>query len=506
MKKRWFLLLPIAAVTLAGCSFLRRLIFGEESSSEPISYVFPEPVIEPDVPGRSIYKNFTYNLQDVLKTTNQIALPSTGNQKILLVPVQLRGTSSPWNSFKRDEIKKCFFGKSEEVGWESVSSYYSKASYGKLSITGVVADTFVSKYSFTELNAEAHPDRKIVDEFESSTAYTELRKEYDQDANGYVDSVAFIYSEPIHVTEDDMRWWAFVYTNNSSPDVNKPNVNTYMWASYYFSQKASSGNPHGGAYALDAHTYIHESGHLMGLDDYYSYDDNNKYDPSGGQEMHSQNIGDENIYSKLALGWINPYYVKTTESVTTTLYTSSFYSEGNAIIINDNWNGSPMDEYIILEYYSPTILNEKDSLEEYAKNAQMFDRSGFRIYHVDSRLVYYSKEVNSKYIGRTNGIATGYFNFVGASNTPNPLYSKLNDDDEIKDFKLLHFIQSGGVNTFKSGDKAVTADLFMEGSSFVASNAFFKNGTKFNSGNEVGYRITIDKCEPTFGTVTITKI
>ena len=507
MKKRWLLLLPIVAVTLSGCSFLKRLIFGDDSEETPIQYSFPDPVIEPDVPGRSIYKNFSYNLKDVLATTGQHTLASTGTQKVLIIPVQLRLTTTPWTQYKRDEIRKCFFGQTSEVGWESVASYYKKSSYGKLLLEGELGETFVSKYSYNELNAESHPDRKIVDEFEKSSTYTALRKKYDANGDGFIDSVAFIYSEPINVKSDDMRWWAFVYTNDSAADVDKPTVNQYMWASYYFSQKANSGNPHGGAYDLDAHTYIHEFGHLLGLDDYYSYYDNNAYDPSGGQEMHSQNIGDENIYSKLCIGWIEPYYIKTESSITTTLYTSSYYGERNAIIINDTWNETPMDEYIILEYYSPTILNEKDSQQEYAKNARMFTSSGFRIYHVDSRLVAYTKTGTPAYEKRLDQLDPNYYNFIGASNTPSSPYSRLNNTWEIQNFKLLHFIQSGGVNTFKNnGDKAVTADLFMEGATFTASSAFFANGTKFNNNKEVGYRITIGSCEPTYGTVTITKI
>ena len=68
-------------------------------------------------------------------------------------------------------------------------------------------------------------------------------------------------------------------------------------------------------------------------------------------------------------------------------------------------------------------------------------------------------------------------------------------------------MQAGGVNTFKTkGDKAVDSDLFRQGSSFVANANFFAKGSKFNAGNEVGYRISFGTCEPTQGTVTITKL
>ncbi len=511
MKKKWLLLIPIIAVTLCGCSFLKRLIFGEDSELPPIHYNYPEPKKEEDIPGqRWIYsEGFEENLSKVLETTGQHTLNSTGDAKLLVVPVQLRNSTYTWNGVMREEIQSCFFGTTEQVGWESVSSYYKKSSYGKLNIQGTLAPTFTSDYTFSQLNAQEHPDRKIVDEFEQSSAYNELRNEYDTNGDGYIDSVAFIYAEPIQVTSDDMRWWAFVYTNDSMPISGKPAVvNQYMWASYYFCKIQTVNNPHGGKYDLDAHTYIHESGHLFGLDDYYNYDDGNYYDPSGGQEMHSQNIGDENIYSKLALNWIHPYYIKTIGSVTTTLYATSYSGEYNAIILNDEWNQSPMGEYIIIEFYSPTVLNKKDSESSYAVNARMYQSSGFRIYHVDSRLVAYSKTGTPTFVSRLDHIDPNYYNFIGASNTPKKPYSRLKDDYEIKNFKLIHMLQPGGLNTFKNGHKADDNDLFKSGQSFVASSEFFPRGTKFNAGNEVGYRISIDSvdAENMRGTVTITKI
>ena len=509
MKKKWLLLIPIVAVTLCGCSFLKRLIFGEEDSQPaPIHYNYPDPVVQPDVPGRSIVESFSYNLREVGATTGYYPLNSTGDAKLLVVPVQLRNSSYTWSGYMRNEIEKCFFGQTSDVGWESVSSYYKKSSYGKLNIIGEVAPTFTSNYTYSEINAFEQPDEKIVEEFEQSSTYNALKYSYDTDSNGLIDSVAFIYAEPINVSSTDMRWWAFVNIKNFVAQADKPPVvNHYMWASYYFSQTRTVSNPHGGKYYLDAHTYIHESGHLLGLDDYYSYVDNNAYDPSGGQEMHSQNIGDENIYSKLALGWIKPYYVKTTSSVTTTLYASSYYGEYNAIIINDNWDmRSPMAEYLVLEFYSPTVLNQKDSESEYAKNARMFQTSGFRLYHVDSRLVAYSN--TNTFVSRLNDIDPNYRNYIGASNSPSEKRSRLPSAYEITNYKLLHMIQAGGVNTFKNSAKASDADLFKAGQSFVASSAFFANGTKFNAGNEVGYRISIDSIDEANmnGTVTITKI
>ena len=61
----------------------------------------------------------------------------------------------------------------------------------------------------------------------------------------------------------------------------------------------------------DAHTFIHETGHMIGLDDYYSYDrGKGDYGGLGGLDMMDFNIGDHNGYSKWMLGWLHPQMVK----------------------------------------------------------------------------------------------------------------------------------------------------------------------------------------------------
>lgn len=519
MKKKWLMILPILTVTLSGCSFLIRLFRGDDSSSvvsrPSYNLSLPDPEYE-EGEGYKKYKSFRYTIKEVTATTGQRILNSTGTAHLLVIPVEFGGSSDRrWDNTERNNLHYCFFGRADDTGWQSVASFYETSSYGRLQIQGRVAPTFRTTKTYSQLNALDRPDSAVVDEFEKSTSYRELcaangidMHDYDvHDKDGYLDSVVFIYREKIIVDGNDMRWWAFEYTNNSVADLENPKVNSYVWASFDFCRQATPENKYGGKYDKDAHTYIHECGHLFGLDDYYNYIGNNYYDPSGGQEMHSQNIGDENIYSKLLMGWVDPIVVNTTSSVEFTVRTSSAY--GDCIIINDNWNETALDEYLIVEYYSPTLLNEKDSIEEYVKGAQMFSDSGFRIYHVDARLVAYKRTVRpaaSDFVKRLDEIDSTYFNFVGASNTPEYPYSHLQTASERSNYKLLHMMQAGGVNTFKSNHKGANGDLFKAGSSFTASSAFFTNGANFNNGSRVGYRLDIVSSDLTQGVIRITKI
>ena len=76
----------------------------------------------------------------------------------------------------------------------------------------------------------------------------------------------------------------------------------------------------------DARTYIHETGHMLGLIDYYS---DNSSAPAGMVDMMDFNIGDHNAYSKFSLGWVNPRIA--TKSGEYTL--KPFQENGDCIIV-----------------------------------------------------------------------------------------------------------------------------------------------------------------------------
>ena len=492
---RYIALLLASSVTLTSCPGKKlRNIYSDIPDIE---------AAQPDSgAGYAKQNSYSYSLSDVHSSVGMYNLNSTGNAKILVVPVMARGSVS-WTNSMLNNLKKGFFGKESDTGWQSVYSYYHYSSFGNLEIGGEVAPVLKSQYSVAQLiqrgykDGETHPDSVIIEEFESSSTYQNLRKKYDTDGNGYIDSVVFIYSNQI---DSDSGFWAWVYWGDSNPSASAPTVNTYMWASYDFLVQSKNSKYVYAAYGnkLDCHTYIHETGHMLGLDDYYCYDKNG-WDPSGKLEMHSYNVGDDSIYSKMLLGWSKPYYVKTTDSVTLTLRTSAGY--GDSIIINDNWNHSICDEYLAIEYYSPHGMNGKDASEPYPGNGlQMYTKSGFRIYHIDSRIV--ELGARGKMVSYADSIQSGKYYMIGASNSES--YSYLNE--HAKDYKLLHLLEAGGVNTFKSGKAATNATLFTQGNEFTASSEFFYNGTKFNDNSAVGYKITIGECSEFTGTVTITKI
>lgn len=434
--------------------------------------------------GYYIPESLTYSLKDTNLSMGYDSLTTTGEQSILIVPVQLSGAKA-WTTTMLNRIETAFFGEASETNyWETVKSFYDKASYGKLSITGEVAPVFKSSYKTTDFTEDTDVDEKLFKEYYNQ-ANASLLKKYDNDNNGLVDSTIFIYSNN-YSQADGSQFWAWVFYLDNTPNITKPNIGTYMWASYSFMEDGISSSDQ-----IDSHTYIHEFGHVLGIDDYYCYDTNG-WDPVGELEMQSYNVGDQGAFSKLQCEWIMPYVIDGTSQTTEiTLKTSALYP--NAILINDNWNGSSEDEYILIEYYTPKGNNTKDSQTAYDGRSKMYTTNGLRIYHVDARLAKLNKSTE-KFISYSSDIKDdGYIYFPGASNSV--CYSYLSGNN-ASNFKLVQIMQANVTSAtsrthLKNGGSLSNSTLYGLNKTFKASSVFFTNGTKFNNGNTVGYEVTM---------------
>lgn len=491
MKKSFILL--VSTLLLTSCDGL----FPIQSSSNNIE----------NMNNYYLADNVKYTLKDINQVSGWHTSSSTGEQKFLIVPIVLKDyeTKYEWTSIKLNNIKNVFFDKenNSSLGFESVSSYFYKSSYGKLNITGEVTTPYVSKYSYSELNRMGTNGASYVinDWYQSENATSELLSQYDLDNDGRVDNCIFIYSNKFETSNDSAFWAWCSDVGLSKKDYKTPSIGNYMWASYDFvdDKYVDFYNYN----KLDTHTFIHESGHLLGLNDYYCYDTDNSWDPAGVLDMQSYNVGDHNIYSKMSLGWVNPYVV-TGDSVIK-LKTSSKYPE--AILINDNWNGSIFDEYLLIEYYTPTNLNEQDAKHNFNRRGKMYSYKGLRIYHVDARLV----ETSINTVTRTFNKSSNYtdtiyndsfnnkFSVIGASNSVTRSYLQ----DYSNTFRQLHLLDQGEKNYLPSNNRVGNinpSSALWTNKTFTPSNKFFQYSTRFNNKSKIGYEISVknltnDDCE-----------
>lgn len=484
--KLFILIVPLLLLT--GCWFdLNGFISAFLPNSSSSSFVAPSINENTD----AFYKpaSFTYNNRELGESIGAVHLSSLGEQKLLVVPVVFKDPVSQnlATPFNKDAINRAFFGQSEQTGWESVASYYNKSSYGKLSLIGEVTDYFYLNMTLSELENKPTDDfqywdathyvlEEVYDAF-SLQNNGKILRDYDTDGDGYVDAVYFVYMAPYDYTSD--VFWAYMYYWNYNANTAKPPFNSYAWSSYRFMEE-------GQGYSLtnvDAHTYIHETGHLLGLDDYY--DGLQETNPSGSFDMMTYNVVDHAMYSKYVLNWSQPYVINDTTKVTLQPAESS----GDFVILNANWNGHAYDEYILLEYFTPTGLNEQDSLGYGYQNYKPFTQSGVKIYHIDSRLIalaggsyYYTDEI----------ISTGStYTIIAASNTVEwsvreeyKLIHLLNANPRANDWYDINVLPTNSA-LFKTGDK-------------IANNnwkAYLKTSSRFNNGQTINFSIEIGEMD-----------
>ena len=320
------------------------------------------------------------------------SLPSVGDVNILVIPIKFTNSSATYDLSK---IEKGFNGTVQDTGWHSLKSYYETVSYGKLRFNANVLEPYESGFAYKAT------ERSTLDKICAVNAlkyYDEAidYSLYDQNNDGKLDGVYFIYLAPYDVYGQSDLWWAYCDEQDGHADglFDGLAFDWYMWASIEFFDEpiytAYSNNKideNKSLYVnINCETIIHETGHLLGLDDYYDYNMNSGVKGGlGSVNMMDSNQGDHDPFSKAILGWINPDVIVYSDYEKTL---NSFASTGDVVIISKTGVGSYFnDELYIICYYTPTGVNEiKSSYETGIPNV-----NGFIIYHVDSTLIKESK-------------------------------------------------------------------------------------------------------------------
>jgi M6 family metalloprotease-like protein/uncharacterized repeat protein (TIGR02543 family) len=312
-------------------------------------------------------------------------LPSVGSFDVLVIPVEIYGV--PFDTDYLTNLEIVFNGTSLQTGWESVSSFYYKSSYGKLDLNFDIVPKYVTNNprSFYE-GKGSDGDQFVIKEallaLDSSIDFSK----YDFNNDGTIDSVIFIYSADYNYDVDP--WWAWVFSARFGEAskvgrLDGKDFEYYFWASYTFIEDEISGNTN---LILNAETYIHELGHLMGIVDFYPYEGNNNYGPMGGFDMMDYNAGDHGPFNKLVFGWLEPLLAqKGTYQVTLDSFSLDTDGLNNTILIpynaNDLNDGNAFDEYLLIMFYTPNGLYQAHRNLQYIPT-----NAGIVIYHIDARL------------------------------------------------------------------------------------------------------------------------
>ncbi|MCQ2771920.1 MAG: hypothetical protein MJ238_01400 [Bacilli bacterium] len=467
----------------------------------------------------SYYQSETrHTAYDLNVCREQESFAPIGDKKLLVLPITIKGYERNATEANRENIRKTFFGDASETHWQSVSSFYEESSFGQFNLYGEVADWFDSGLTPTELAEMGNEDQEIgvIDILNRAIeAYKEKTgsdcTDYDYDGDGFIDGVWMVYSAPDYSHQPSLphtSFWAYTYWNvNAEPSIESPVGKAFCWASYDFMYEGygSIGNR-----CLDAHTYIHETGHLLGLDDYYDY--NRRCAPMGGLDMMDYNIIDHNVFSKFLFGWVKPYIIDEPGSIK--IRPSATTGDCVLIPTSKRWNESVYDEYIMLEYYTPTGLNLQDSIYRYGNNPLGFTENGVRIYHVDARLVQITSSGKYDYTDEIEKTITGLnwsYSNLAHSNTPGSEYGASRNFIN-PDFRLIQEMDCTRKRNFaKSQQYSASADngsLFQRGDSFSLEkySDSFPKGTKMNNGHNFDYEIVIDSMNNDYVEITFNEI
>lgn len=304
-------------------------------------------------------------------------LGSVGEKKILMFAVSFPDCQFS-EGYSREQIWDIAFGpekpSSPAYPLESISAYYTRASYGRLNLTGDV-------YLYTaqkSINSYVDHTDTLLDEIMSAMDSEIDYKKYDADSNGTMDTV--LVALPGTASMDD--WW--------------PCSGDYFGRSKFDGVKA--GNLCIGGWSLSDRsgfnsTWVHELGHAMGLPDYYRYENyqNTEADDYGrglsgdaGWLMMDDAFGDMSAFDKLMLGWYREDEVQIYDGgVQTYTLQSSQQSPSCLIIPRSDLNGY-LSEYFIVECVDKTGNNAKAFYEDMSYD--MFYYGGVRILHCNAEI------------------------------------------------------------------------------------------------------------------------
>ena len=484
-----------------------------------------------------VIRDPSLTIEDIKTTTYEIPLPAKGTRKILVIPVQFKDYPAVATEKTRSDIYKTFFGAPSDTGWESLASFYYKSSRTNFTIEGVVSEWYNCGYSTAQLTALTSDDDQYdqtwtvlegaIDWYK--TKYKTKCLEFDTNHDGFIDGVWLVYGAPNYSNQPRLSqdlFWAYTYFDASVFDniryqsdldklKNNPVGYHYCWASYDHMYEGY------GLTKVDSHTYVHETGHLMGLPDYYvaakssSYSTN--YGPMAWVDMMDANVIDHNAFSKMNFGWLRPYRLSGPGTVV--LHPSVTTGECLIIPTSTGWNGTPFDEYMLLEFYTPTGVNASDAAHTYVNGVRGFTIPGVRIYHVDARMVeldssfeptrYLSSFGTQMRVDLANSNSGGYNLVKGSVGNVEHRLIQMMDCIQKRNFDAEYDHSQGNGVPYVADNSS----LFTAGNSFdfaTYRNSFpqarFHNQNKMNNGGTFNYRISVSSVTDSEATLVISEI
>jgi M6 family metalloprotease-like protein len=249
--------------------------------------------------------------------------------------------------------------------FDSLKNFYLRSSYDQLTIEGNVLGWYQTASARSAVvETDAGRQNLIKEALSYYDAQGHDFSQYDNDGDGAIDYFCVFWAGP-HGDWAEFWWGYYTGFYDSSYRLDGKRLTNYSWQWELYSYPNGTFSPS---------TIIHETGHALGVPDYYDYDDTVGPDGGVGSLDIMDGTGDHNCFSKFMLDWITPTVVST-GSQTVTLRASGLYPDA-LLFMPGAVAGKIYDEFFMVQnrYRSGNDTN-------------LFTGSdGLILWHVDARL------------------------------------------------------------------------------------------------------------------------
>ncbi|MDO8806333.1 MAG: M6 family metalloprotease domain-containing protein [Elusimicrobiota bacterium] len=233
---------------------------------------------------------------NLLPGTRADGLPAAGSPKMLVLLIEF--DEYPARPGDTTEVMTArIFGSAGKFPFESLSAYYRRSSYGKLNIAGDVLGWYKAGKRADVLETNAGREALIKKALQSYKGQD--FSQYDNNGDGVIDYFTVIWTGP--TGEWATFWWGMApHFSDKNFKVNGKKLGAYSWQGVVAKWEDPEAN-------FKIRTLVHETGHALGLPDYYDYKPGTGPDGGLGHfDMMDSTWYDHNCFSKFMLGWTEP--------------------------------------------------------------------------------------------------------------------------------------------------------------------------------------------------------
>ncbi|HOE63478.1 MAG TPA: M6 family metalloprotease domain-containing protein [Candidatus Sumerlaeota bacterium] len=324
-------------------------------------------------------------------------------------------------------------GNSANYPYESLRNYYIRSSYGQLNIQGEVYPWHMASHNrdyYTDNVKEAVIE--ALDALKDTVDFTQ----YDNNDDGEIDYFICYWTGPDTGWNTTFWAWCDMGGINFHDDPYRVDGKSLKVFSWVWEKNDGQGEP-----SFSPRVSIHETGHGLGLPDYYDYKDSvGPKGGLGGLDMMDSARWDHNAFSKFLLGWMGAYIIGDINVIhNVTLRHADTYPD--AVVIMPHCSGNLFDEYFVVQ--NRIRSGNDDTLT----GSTPLPNQGLVIFHVNAKLSSYTDD----------------FRY----------------DNSYTDYKLIRLMEADGLEQIEKNLGADAGDFYTEGTSLSSistpnSNSYFK--------------------------------